>query len=148
MTMKMEQFTRRLISLQAASLVIVMFIAGTILFPATEGSCAGGSDMLIASAAAPTQPKVKTDGASAVNTAKTYTEESIEKLFEGKGIGKKTLSAVCKEYNIDLNLAKKKLAKQNIKMKDDETLFDAAQKVSKTPIDMIKIILKGEPIKK
>jgi hypothetical protein len=124
-----------------------MVSLGAALFPAAQGLCAGADNVLIA-AAAPTQPQAKTAATSAKSAAATYTDETIDKLFEGKGVGKKKLSEVCKENNFDVNLAKKKLAQQNIQIKDDETLYDAAQKVSKTPMDLVRIIFRGEPIKK
>lgn len=77
-----------------------------------------------------------------------YTEEMIDEQFEGRGIGRKTLSIFCEENGLDLALARKKLAAQKIEIKDNETLKEAATRLSSAPIEILKIIMVGEPVKK
>ncbi|MFN3921732.1 MAG: DUF4405 domain-containing protein [Caldimicrobium sp.] len=73
-----------------------------------------------------------------------YTPELVEEKFAGTGIGRKTLSQVCAENNIDLTFAKKKLSEKGIIAKDEETLKEIASRHDKQPIDILKIILVDE----
>jgi hypothetical protein len=92
------------------------------------------------SAIAPVKP--------AVVSAKqaVYTAELVDEKFEGRGMGRKTLAMLAEETGFDLAKAKKKLAARNLSMKDDETLKDAAAKAGIAPMEILKIILVGEPV--
>jgi hypothetical protein len=54
---------------------------------------------------------------------------------------------LAEEIGFDLAVAKKKLAARNLSMKDDETLKDAAAKAGTAPMEILKVILVGEPAK-
>jgi len=75
-----------------------------------------------------------------------YTGDLVVERFEGKGIGKKSLAAICRELNLDCARIKQKLAAQRIVIKDDETLKEAATRMGVFPIEVLKTILVGEPI--
>jgi hypothetical protein len=76
-----------------------------------------------------------------------YTDELVDEKFEGRGMGRKTLAMLSEEIGFDLAKAKKKLAARNLSMKDDETLKDAATKAGTAPMEILKAILVGEPVK-
>ncbi|GEM_PF-266580 len=76
-----------------------------------------------------------------------YTGDDVIERFEGKGIGKKTLSLICKELNLDCTRVKEKLAAVKMTIKDDETLKEAATRMGIVPIELFKTILVGEPIR-
>ena len=94
---------------------------------ATPGSCDAGS---AASAGLP-----------------VYTDALVEEKFEGRGVGRTTLGMLAEELGLDLARAKQKLAARNVPMRDDETLKDAANKAGTAPMEILKIILAGEPVK-
>jgi len=48
---------------------------------------------------------------------------------------------MCKAAGVDINQAKDRLRKNNIEMKDDETMKDAATKRSANAIDILKVML-------
>lgn len=75
-----------------------------------------------------------------------YTGDMVVEKFEGKGIGRKTLAAVCQELNLDCARIKQKLAAGQMAVKDDESLKDAATRLGVVPIELLKIVLVGEPI--
>lgn len=75
-----------------------------------------------------------------------YTGDLVVERFEGKGIGKKSLSDICQELNLDSTKVKQKLATKHLSIKDDETLKDAATRMGIVPIELLKTILIGEPI--
>jgi len=87
-----------------------------------------------ASAATPEKPPV-------------YTEELVDERFEGRGMGHKTLAMIAEENALDLAAAKKKLAARQVVMKDHETLKDAAAKAQTAPLELMKIIFVGEPVR-
>lgn len=70
-----------------------------------------------------------------------YTSELVEEKFAGTGVGRKTLSQICEENKIDLNLAKKRLSEKGIITKEDETLKEIADKHNTLPIEILKVIL-------
>ena len=76
-----------------------------------------------------------------------YTDELVDEKFEGRGMGRKTLAMLADEIGFDLAKARAKLAARNVVMKDDETLKDAATKAGLAPLEILKIILVGEPKK-
>jgi hypothetical protein len=71
----------------------------------------------------------------------SYTPELVEEKFSGTGFGRKTLAEMCKAAGVDINIAKDRLRKNNIEMKDDETMKDAATRRSADAIDILKVIL-------
>lgn len=75
-----------------------------------------------------------------------YTDELVDEKFDGRGMGRKTLVMLSKEIGFDLAEAKKKLAARNLSMKDDDTLKDAATKAGTAPMEILKVILVGEPV--
>ena len=76
-----------------------------------------------------------------------YTDELVDQTFEGRGMGRKTLAMLADEIGFDLAKAKTKLAARNLSMKDDETLKDAAAKAGTAPMEILKVILVGEPVR-
>ncbi len=91
----------------------------------------------------------KTAAPPAINEAvepPRYTGDAVVERFEGKGIGKKTLTTICKELNLDSMKVKQKLDSKQIMIKDDETLKEAATRLGVVPIEVLKIILVGEPM--
>jgi hypothetical protein len=76
-----------------------------------------------------------------------YTDELVDQAFEGRGMGRKTFAMIADENGLDLAKAKKKLAARNVMVKDDDTLKEAASKAGTAPMDLMKIILVGEPVK-
>jgi hypothetical protein len=72
---------------------------------------------------------------------RVYTPEMVEEVFAGTGLGRKTLSQICKELGVDINHAKEKLSKNNIRLKDDDTLKEAANSHDIYPLDILKVIL-------
>ena len=75
-----------------------------------------------------------------------YTGDMVVEKFEGKGIGRTTLAAICQELNLDCARIKQKLAAGQMAVKDDETLKDASARQGVVPIEVLKIIRVGEPI--
>jgi hypothetical protein len=76
----------------------------------------------------------------------TYTGDMVVEKFEGKGIGRKNLSGICQELNLDCARVKQKLSGRQMTVKDDETLKDAASRLGVVPIELLKTILVGEPM--
>lgn len=76
-----------------------------------------------------------------------YTDELVEERFEGRGIGRKTLAMITHENGLDLAVARKKLAARQVAVKDDETLKDAAARIQTAPVELMKIIFVGEPVR-
>ena len=105
----------------------------------------GGAGMVTAAApAAAVKASLQT---AAPATQPVYTDELVDEKFEGRGMGRKTLAMLSEEIGFDLAKAKKKLAARNVSMKDDETLKDAANKAGTAPMEILKVILVGEPVK-
>ena len=132
--------------------VFLLFPAMTFFGEGQEAFAGVAAKERVVVAAAPSAEQktanAQAKGISKANAAQRYTEEEVSTLYEGKGVGKKTLAQVCKENGLDVAAIKSKLAKQKIQMKEDETLLTAAQRVSKSPIDIVKMILVGEPVRK
>jgi len=76
-----------------------------------------------------------------------YTGELVEEQFEGRGIGRKTLAMITEENGLDLATARKKLTARQVVMRDDETLKDAAARAQTAPVELMKIIFVGEPVR-
>ncbi len=119
-----------------------------------EGGAAGAvtaaatpAEMTKASLQTATSAPSATTAAAASARPPVYTAELVDEKFEGRGMGRKTLAMLADETGVDLARAKKKLAARNVSMKDDETLKDAAAKAGTAPMEILKIILVGEPVK-
>jgi len=82
----------------------------------------------------------------AVVKKQLYTGDLVMERFEGKGIGRKTLATICNELNLDSAHIRQKLTEQNLAVKDDETLKEAASRLNVVPIELLKTILVGEPL--
>jgi hypothetical protein len=108
-----------------------------------EGSAAAGATVDAGSTVA---VKASLSTAAAAGQP-VYTDEMVDEKFEGRGMGRKTLAMLAEEIGFDLAVAKKKLAARNLSMKDDETLKDAAAKAGTAPMEILKVILVGEPAK-
>ena len=76
-----------------------------------------------------------------------YTEALVDERFEGRGMGRKTLAMITQETGMDLALAKKKLAASKMDIKDSETLKDAAARLGTAPIELLKVVYVGEPLR-
>ena len=107
-----------------------------------EGSTSG-----MVTAAAPAEAVKASLQTATPATQPVYTDELVDEKFEGRGMGRKTLAMLSEEIGFDLAKAKKKLAARNVSMKDDETLKDAANKAGTAPMEILKVILVGEPVK-
>ena len=108
-----------------------------------EGSTSG----MVTAAAAPAEAVKASLQTAAPAGQPVYTDELVDEKFEGRGMGRKTLAMLSEEIGFDLAKAKKKLAARNVSMKDDETLKDAANKAGTAPMEILKVILVGEPVK-
>jgi hypothetical protein len=113
------------------------------LIKSLEGSAAAGA---IADAASTEVVKASFSTATPAGQP-VYTDEMVDQKFEGRGMGRKTLAMLADEIGFDLAKAKQKLVARNLSMKDDETLKDAASKAGTAPMEILKIILVGEPVK-
>jgi len=113
------------------------------LIKSLEGSAA--ADVTVDAAFAQAMKVSLTTAAS--TTQPVYTDEMVDEKFDGRGMGRKTLAVLAKEIGFDLAKAKTKLVARNLSMKDDETLKDAASKAGTAPMEILKIILVGEPVK-
>jgi hypothetical protein len=82
----------------------------------------------------------------AVPETPRYTGDMVVEKFEGKGIGKKTLAGICQELGLDCARVKQKLEASKMLPKDDETLKEAATRLDVVPIELLKVILVGEPL--
>ena len=100
------------------------------------------------SSASPAQKEAKKNVSPTVAAPEPprYTGDMVVEKFEGKGIGKKTLTGICQELNLDCSRVKQKLEAKKMAPKDDETLKEAATRLGVVPIELLKIILVGEPI--
>jgi hypothetical protein len=98
----------------------------------------------------PSPATEKTSSAAQPSTAtsvKRWTPEFIQTQFEGKGIGRKTLTDICTEFKLDQATVSKKLAAKKITMAPDDTLKEIGTKYNELPVEIMKIILAGEEIK-
>jgi succinate dehydrogenase hydrophobic anchor subunit len=79
--------------------------------------------------------------------SKTWTLELVQKEFEGKGVGRKTLADICKEHGLDQGAIIKKLAAKKITMASSDTLKKISEERGELPIDVLKVILVGETVR-
>lgn len=77
--------------------------------------------------------------------APRYTADLVIERFEGKGIGKKTLTEICSELKLNRGAIEAKLAKRNYSLREDETLKAAAARLGLNPIEILSAILIDEP---
>jgi hypothetical protein len=106
----------------------------TVAAPAQGGELMHASLQVPANGAAPAKQQV-------------YTEELVDERFEGRGMGRKTLAMITGEAGMDLAVAKKKLVARKMEIRDGETLKDAAARMGTAPIELLKIVFVGEPVK-
>ncbi len=74
----------------------------------------------------------------------TVKKTSSSSSYYGSGLGKKSLLEVCKQLNIDIDIALQRLAITGIKANSEMILKDIAKKNDKNPIDIIEIINKKQ----
>jgi len=91
--------------------------------------------------------RIPTGSAATPAKQHVYTEELVDERFEGRGMGRKTLAMIAQENGLDLALARKKLAGRQVVIKDDESLKDAAARTETAPLELMKIIFVGEPVR-
>jgi hypothetical protein len=77
-----------------------------------------------------------------------YNEDSVVIKFEGTGVGKKSLEQVCREFDIPLATAQRKLAAKGLTVSPGETFKDAAKRAGLVPIQILQAVLVGEPARK
>ena len=75
-----------------------------------------------------------------------YTGDIVVKRLRGNGLGNKTLSAICREFNLNCSAIKQKLATKKIAINDDVTIKAVAAQMGIAPIELLKAIVEGEPI--
>ncbi|MDP2240646.1 MAG: DUF4405 domain-containing protein [Burkholderiales bacterium] len=102
----------------------------------------------VVAAAMPVSLKQAVPTQAAPGKQQVYTEELVDEYFEGRGMGRKTLAMISEENGLDLALAKKKLAARKVDMKDTDTLKEAATKAGSAPMEIMKILMVGEPVRK
>lgn len=76
-----------------------------------------------------------------------WTPERVEERFEGKGTGKRTLAELCNDNGLDAERITRKLADQSLEAKPDDTLKQIAERGGKIPMDVLKLVLTGEPMR-
>lgn len=91
----------------------------------------------------PVSPAVPA-GARQMPTTQLWTAELVQQQFEGTGVGRKTLAAVCRERHLDQAAIIKKLAARKISAAPDDTLKKLGDESGELPIELLKIILVGE----
>lgn len=69
------------------------------------------------------------------------TPEAVEDAFAGKGVGRKTLAAICAETGVNLALARDRLQAAGVMAADNQTLKELADALKVTPIDVLKHLL-------
>ena len=80
-------------------------------------------------------------------TSTLWTAEMIQARFEGKGVGRKTIAELCTEFQLDQNLVINKLASKKISAKPDDSLKELGSRHNELPLEIMKIILAGHPVK-
>ena len=71
----------------------------------------------------------------------------MEERFEGKGTGKRTLAELCNDNGLNAERIIEKLADQSLEAKPDDTLKQIAERGGKIPMDVLKVVLTGEPMR-
>lgn len=92
--------------------------------------------MLIKPFERPAQAAPAATGAPAFATA-----EAIEAAFAGKGVGRKTLAAICAETGLDPADALARLRDAGLMASDGQTLKELADALGVTPLDVLKRLL-------
>ena len=77
-----------------------------------------------------------------------WTVELVQKEYEGKGVGRKTLGEICQEHNLDQTAIIKKLTTRKINMASGDNLKKVSEELGELPIEVLKIILVGEQLHK
>ena len=77
-----------------------------------------------------------------------WDEPRVTDRYDGKGIGRRTLADLCTETGVDTALAVRKLTERGLKASPEDTLKALADQSAQTPIDVLKIVLVGEAMRK
>ena len=83
----------------------------------------------------------KFEPSKAVTDSTVYTPDMVEIEFSGTGIGNRSFQGICESFGIDVSLAERRLERNGINIKTDETLKKAAEKYDTEPIELLKAIL-------
>ena len=78
-------------------------------------------------------------------TKASLTGEEVEAKFSGTGIGRKTLAQVSEQVGLSLEEVKARLAKAGIKADGQQKMKEIAEPADMTPVDLLKVILIGQP---
>ncbi|NJD36698.1 MAG: DUF4405 domain-containing protein [Geobacter sp.] len=103
------------------------------------------------SASAPAAPQPQLTAAPAtvptIAAPARWTVELVEKRFEGTGFGRKQLDEICTELKLDPAVARTKLANRKITAASGDTLKQIAERHNEHPLELLKILLVGEPVR-
>lgn len=69
------------------------------------------------------------------------TAEKVEDILEGKGVGRRNISWLTDEFKLEMEKAKRRLAKNKIEASEDESFHDIADRYNVSPMDIVKVIL-------
>jgi len=98
-----------------------------------------------------TKPAPAAPGAAALPSSPpaplVYTEALVDEKFEGRGMGRKTLGALAGEIGFDLERAQARLAARGWSVGAGESLKDAAARLGTAPMELLKVVLVGEPVR-
>ena len=73
--------------------------------------------------------------------ADEFTVETVESLLEGKGIGRRNVEYLVREFKLDIEDVKRRLNSNDIEFEKDEDFHDIADRYGTSPIEIVKIIL-------
>ena len=85
---------------------------------------------------------------AATDAANQWTPELVEERYEGKGAGHRKLAELCAENGLDPATIVKKLAARKVTATPEDTLKQIASANAQAPMELIKMILDGEKLKK
>ncbi len=74
-----------------------------------------------------------------------YTEERVEDLFTGTGVGGKTVATLCAEAKVDCALALRRLADRDILARPEDDMKSIGDSAGIRPTDVLKIMLVAPP---
>ena len=70
-----------------------------------------------------------------------YTAESVEELFTGTGLGRKTWSKILGELGFTAGNGRARMKAKGLEINDDETIKQAADRYGVNPMDLLKALL-------
>jgi hypothetical protein len=76
-----------------------------------------------------------------VEIPREFTVESVENLLEGKGIGRKNINYLVKEFKLDLAKVQRRLKANGITYELTESFHDIADRHDTNPVEIVKVIL-------